>query len=106
MSGLTMNDKLLLSDELLDVYKKLGEEPLIILKNYALDMVMAKIQKYEAESKKFSKQYHTTFSRFKKKVESIKQGENFRWEEDLLDWQFAEENLKYWKKVLKNIKSA
>ncbi len=101
-----MSEKVLLPTELIDVYEKLGQEPMTILKNYALDMVMAKIQKYEAESKKFAKQYQTTFYRFKKKVESMRETENFRWDEDLLDWQFAEENLKFWKQVLKNLKRA
>jgi len=101
-----MSEKLLLPAEIINVYEKLGQKPITILKNYAVDMVTAKIQKYEAESKKFAEQYQCTYSQLKKKIESMKESEEFQLEDDFLDWQFAERNLKFWKQVLKNLKSA
>ncbi len=94
------------SPTLIDIYQKLGQNPQVILKNYAMDHVLAKIQKYEAESQKFAAKYNTPFADFQKKVAKMKNAENFSWEDDLMDWEFSTENLQYWTKVLETLKSA
>jgi len=46
------------------------------------------------------------YYQFKDKLESMENEENFQWEDDLMDWQFAVENMHYWKNKLKeNISS-
>jgi len=42
------------------------------------------------------KNYGCAFEEFKHKVEGMKNEENFEWEDDLLDWGFAVENLEYY----------
>ncbi len=61
------------------------------IKNQALLMLMAKIEKYEAESKHFEAKYHMPFKAFQTKVEGLQNKEVFTEDDDYLDWRFAKE---------------
>jgi hypothetical protein len=87
-----------------NIYKNMDISPVGVLKNYALTVIYGKINKYEIESKHFEKKYGYTFQEFKKKIEAMEEEENSEWDDDLLDWQFACENLLYWRKKLEEIK--
>ncbi|MDR4507418.1 MAG: hypothetical protein MRJ65_04120 [Candidatus Brocadiaceae bacterium] len=69
-----------------------------LLKNYALNLVNGKIQKYEVEKSCFEKKYGQSLEDFRRKLDAMENEENFEWEDDLNDWEFAVENLKYWKR--------
>ena len=38
------------------------------------------------------------FREFEVRIENMENEENFEWEDDLMDWKFAVENLIYWQK--------
>jgi len=61
------------------------------VKNQALFILMARIEKYEAENKCFQAKYHMPFNEFQTKVEGLKNEEVFTKEDDYLDWRFAKE---------------
>jgi len=61
------------------------------VKNQALLMLMARIEKYEAENKRFEAKYHMSFKAFKAKVEGLQNEEVFTEDDDYLDWRFAKE---------------
>lgn len=61
------------------------------IKNQALLMLMAKIEKYEAENKRFEGKYNMTFNAFKEKVGELHGEEDFIKDDDYLDWRFAKE---------------
>jgi len=63
------------------------------VKNQALLMMMAKMEKYEAENKRFEAKYRIDFKRFQEKIEGLKNKEVFTEEDDYLDWRFAKESL-------------
>ncbi|MCP4665388.1 MAG: hypothetical protein GY849_03390 [Deltaproteobacteria bacterium] len=63
------------------------------VKNQALLMVMARMEKYEAEDKHFEAKYRMDFRKFQKKIEGIENKEVFAEEDDYLDWRFANEAL-------------
>ncbi len=98
-------ENLEISDTLKNIYREMEVSPVGLLKNYALSLIYNKIHKYEAESMYFSKKYGCTFEEFKHKVDSMKGEERFEWEDDLMDWEFAAENLIYWQKKAKEIQS-
>ena len=77
--------------------------PVMLLTNYALSHIHAKIQKYTAENASFEKKYGETFQKLKCKVDLMENEENFEWEDDLMDWEFAVENLTLWRKRLQDI---
>jgi len=61
------------------------------VKNQALLMLMAKIEKYEAEKNRFEAKYAMPFQQFQAKIEGLKNKEIFEEEDDYLDWRFARE---------------
>ncbi len=85
-------------DELMSIYQEMEVSPVGLLKNYALNLVHGKIHKYEVEKSCFEKKYGQSLEDFGRKVDATENEENFEWEDDLKDWEFAVENLKYWKK--------
>lgn len=63
------------------------------VKSQTLLILLAKIEKYEAEAKRFEKKYGTDFEHFKKKIDAQKDREVFEEEDDYLDWRFSLEAL-------------
>lgn len=61
------------------------------IKNQALLMLMAKIEKYEAENKHFEAKYSMPYEDFRAKIESRENEEIFEEDDDFLDWRFANE---------------
>ncbi len=61
------------------------------VKNQASLMLMARIEKYEVENKRFEAKYHMAFKAFQAKVEGLKNEEVFTEDDDYLDWRFAKE---------------
>ncbi|MDZ7697274.1 MAG: hypothetical protein U5R49_10240 [Deltaproteobacteria bacterium] len=61
------------------------------VKNQALLMLMAKIEKYVAENKCFEAKYALSFDKFQSKIEGLRNEEIFEEEDDYLDWRFARE---------------
>ncbi|MFO8088909.1 MAG: hypothetical protein R6U13_03665 [Desulfatiglandaceae bacterium] len=61
------------------------------IKNQALLMLLAKIEKFEAENKRFERKHHCSFDVFQKKMEQMLGIEDFEKDDDYLDWRFAVE---------------
>ncbi|CAN2041104.1 conserved hypothetical protein [Candidatus Magnetomoraceae bacterium gMMP-15] len=83
---------------LVNFYNEMAISPISLLKNYALNMIYSKIHKYEAENSYFTKKYNCTFHELKHRVDRMENEEIFEWEDDLMDWEFAAENLNLWRK--------
>ncbi len=79
-------------------YQEAAISPADLLRNYALNHILSKIHKYEAENNHFIKKYSCKFKEFRVKIKNMENEENFEWEDDLMDWEFAVENLAVWKK--------
>jgi hypothetical protein len=76
------------------------------VKNQALLMLMARIEKYEAENKRFETKYHMTFKAFQAKVEGLQNEEVFTEDDDYLDWRFAKEAIDGFKKQRRELEYA
>ena len=61
------------------------------VKNQALLLLLARIEKYETESKRFEAKYHMPFKAFQTKIQGMHNEEFFLEEDDYLDWRFAKE---------------
>lgn len=61
------------------------------VKNQALLMLMAKMEKYQAGNNRFEAKYAMSFDDFQRKIEDMKNEELFEKEDDYLDWRFARE---------------
>ena len=76
------------------------------VKNQVLLMLMARIEKYEAENKRFVAKYHMSFKTFQAKVEGLQNEEVFTEEDDYLDWRFAKEAIDRLKKQKQELEYA
>lgn len=94
-----------ISPVLSQAFREMGQSYELLLKNYALDFAIAKCQKYEAEAALLENKYHCSFSEFKNRIERMENEENFEWEDDLMDWEFATENIKYWKDKIRDLQN-
>ena len=63
------------------------------VKNQTLLILMAKIEKFEMENRKFEAKYDMSFKKFQIKIEKLQNDENFFEEDDYLDWRFATESI-------------
>ncbi|QTA84597.1 hypothetical protein [Desulfonema magnum] len=88
-----------------DVCKEMAITPVGLIQNYVLTQIQGKIHKYEAEDASFRKKYACEFKEFRAKIEGMENEENFEWEDDLMDWEFAVENLTLWRKREKEVRS-
>ncbi len=76
------------------------------VKNQVLLMLIARIEKYEAENKRFGAKYHMPFKAFQTKVEGLHNEEVFTEEDDYLDWRFAKEAIDRLKKQKQELEYA
>ncbi|MGI9860131.1 hypothetical protein SDD30_01935 [Moorella naiadis] len=72
----------------------------------SLMVALTKISRYERECAKFKKKYGQSFQEFQRKVNSVVGAEAFEEENDLMDWEFAEDALALWQKRLGVLKNA
>lgn len=92
MMGTSIDSKFIETSEA--IVSQLGFKDLkSFVKRQALFMLLAKIEKFEVEDKFLESKYHMTFEDFCKRIEAVKNEEDFTEEEDYLDWRFTKEAL-------------
>lgn len=101
--GITVKTKTEIPESLDNIYRDISISPIDLLKNYALNHIYSKIHQYEVEDNHFRNKYNCSLQEFKHKVDHMKNEEIFEWEDDLMDWEFAVENLKLWRKKVQEI---
>ena len=97
--------KIEIPESLLSIYQEMEVFPVDLLKNNALNMIKKKIIKYETEDRNFRENYACNFEKFKARIEAMDNEENFEWEDDLMDWEFAVTNLKLWQRKERMVSS-
>ena len=102
---ITKSQNYLIPEAINKLYSEMQISPENILKGYAISAIYRKIDKYKSESNLFARNYKCDYHQFKNRIEAMENEENFQWEDDLMDWQFAVENINYWQKKLKEIEA-
>lgn len=67
---------------------------------------MAKVEQYRAECEYFEHKYGMNINKFEKQLHKDKGSEDFQKEDDLQDWEFASNALRWWKEKLKDLEVA
>jgi hypothetical protein len=91
-----MNTKIEIPESLLSIFQEMAVSPVDLLKNHALNVIKGKIVRYTAEDRSFREKYACDFDDFKARTSGMMNEENFEWEDDLMDWEFAVTNLRLW----------
>ncbi|MBC8179840.1 hypothetical protein H8E88_01835 [candidate division KSB1 bacterium] len=102
---ITKSQNYIIPEAINKFYSEMQMSPEYILKGYAISAIYSKIDKYKSESNLFERKYKCDYHQFKNRIEAMENKENFKWEDDLMDWQFAVENINYWQFKLKEIEA-
>ncbi len=92
----TQSARFEIPDALVRLYKDMSVSPVMLLKNYALTYISGIIQKFDIENRSFEQKYRCTLAEFQTQLDAMEDEENFEWEDDVMDWEFAVENLRLW----------
>ena len=87
-----------------EILAKAGESEEEALHEHALLLCMAKISRYEAECGSYAGKYGKALNIFRKETEG--NDEVFEREDDLMDWEFANQALEWWMSRLKELRNA
>ena len=95
----------------LDIVKEvLSREGFNSMETFAHDwayiMSLSKLEQYKAEVEYFETKYGIAFVEFDILVHKEKGKEDFKKEEDLEDWEFAVNALKWWQEKLEGLQNA
>jgi hypothetical protein len=72
----------------------------------SLTVALAKVSSYERECAHFRHKYGTALVDFRRQVETLQGSEDFAVEDDLADWEFAEQALQVWQQRAETLRHA
>ena len=72
----------------------------------SLTVALAKVSHYERECLGFRHKYGESLVSFRERIESMVGTEDFALEDDLADWEFAEQALELWQKRVEVLRRA
>jgi len=76
-----------------------------LAKDISVLFALSKAEQYRSECELFEKKYGVSLNEFEKTLHSQKGIEVFEKEEDLEDWEFSANALKWWEEKVKEIRS-
>lgn len=72
----------------------------------SLMVALSKVSAYERECEAFRRKYDQPLEDFRRDVETMSNREDFRMDDDLADWEFAEQALEHWQKRVEILRHA
>jgi len=78
--------------------------PHALTKDWALIVALSRVEQYRAECDFFQKKYGLTMEDFESHLHGERGSENFEKEDDINDWEFCLDALKWWKQKVKEIR--
>ena len=84
---------------------KTGQTKVAVLREHFIMMGLAKLSRHEAQCVLFEKKYNESLDSFQARMQEEGK-ENFEEEDDLMDWEYADAALQWWKAQIEEIKSA
>ena len=83
-----------------EILAEAGEDERQALREHATLLALSRISRYEAECGRFREKYGESLSSFRECLQSEEGREDFEKEDDLLDWEYAETALSWWRNRL------
>ncbi|MBC8434272.1 MAG: hypothetical protein H8D96_20375 [Desulfobacterales bacterium] len=91
---------------IIEVLNKTGQTESTVLREHLILTGLAKLSRYEAECALFEKKYGEALESFKERLNQKHQEEDFALEDDLMDWEFADAALKWWRSQIEELRHA
>ena len=77
-----------------------------VLRGWALLTAMSRVEQYQAECEFLQKKHGKSLAEFERAAHAIKGREDFAAEDDLDDWAFAVEALRWWQSKVEELRVA
>jgi hypothetical protein len=77
-----------------------------LFRGWALLTAMSRVEQYQAECEAFQKKYGRSLTEFERRMHSSQGREDFAAEDDLDDWAFASEALRWWRSKTEELRIA
>ncbi len=89
-----------------DILDKTGQTESAVLREHLILTGLARLSRYEAECAVFEKKYRESLESFKNRINQKREEENFAQEDDLMDWEYSDAALKWWRSQLEDLRRA
>jgi len=89
-----------------EILNKTGQTESTVLREHLILTGLAKLSRYEAECAVFEKNHGESLESFRKRLNQKRQEEDFAKEDDLMDWEYADAALKWWRSQLEDLRRA
>ena len=89
-----------------EILDKTGQTESAVLREHLILTGLAKLSRYEAECGYFEKKYGESLKSFEERINRKSQEEDFAQEDDLMDWEYADAALKWWRSQLEELRRA
>jgi len=89
-----------------EILEKTGQTESMVLREHLILTGLAKLSSYEAECSLFEKKYGESLESFKERLSRKRQEEDFAQEDALMDWEYADAALKWWRSQLEDLQRA
>ena len=76
------------------------------IRDWALIMALSKLEQYKAENDFFEKKYEMNLEEFESFLHKEKGKEDFQKEENIEDWEFSLDALRWWEEKVRELQSA
>jgi hypothetical protein len=76
------------------------------MNDWALFLALSKVEQYRAECEFFERKYAMKLEQFEQSIHVRKGREDFENEDDLDDWEFSNEAVKWWQSKVRDLQNA
>ena len=77
-----------------------------LVQEWSFMVALTKVEQYQAECAYFQQKYQSSLDDFEQRLHAVKGQEDFGKEEDLSDWKFAINALKWWQTKTRDLQYA
>ncbi|MFH1076546.1 MAG: hypothetical protein V1753_06865 [Pseudomonadota bacterium] len=89
-----------------EMLNKTGKTETMIVREHLILTGLAKLSRYEAECAFFENKYGECLESFKKRIHQKQQEESFSEEDDIMDWEYADAALRWWRSKIEELQYA
>lgn len=89
-----------------EILSEAGETEAEALRDHAVLLCLSKVSRHEAECGHFKGKHGESIEVFRRRVDNMKEQEDFELEDDLMDWEYADRALKWWQSRAEELQGA
>jgi hypothetical protein len=89
--------------QIAEILEKTGLTETMVLREHAILTILTKLSRYESDCALFEKKYGVSLASFRNGLKQKMNSESFEEEDDLLDWEYADSAMNWWRLKMKEL---